>query len=84
MKLIKILVPIPGVVASAFTFPNFTINFYYYDNLNAIIYVEDTFDEARYNEDKECLQAILNDEKLNFFPLLIFRNKCVLKIENLN
>ena len=85
--------PTPGAPGATFTFSNFTINIYdlggarpirdyckfYYDNLNAIIYVVDTFDEGRYSESKECLQEVLKDEKLNNLPLLIFCNKCDLK-----
>ena len=52
---------------------------YYYDNVDAIIYVVDIIDEKRYDESRECLQNTLKEEKLNNLPLLIFCNKCDLK-----
>ena len=52
---------------------------YYYDNVDALIYVVDIIDEKRFDESRECLQNTLKDEKLNNIPLLIFCNKCDLK-----
>ena len=52
---------------------------YYYDNVDALIYVIDIIDEKRFDESRECLQNTLKDEKLNNLPLLIFCNKCDLK-----
>jgi len=47
----------------------------YYPNTNAIVYVVDSTDTARFNQSKEELLTLLTEPELKGVPLLIFANK---------
>ena len=47
----------------------------YYENTDALIYVVDSADEARVQEVKDNLEALLRDEQLSGVPVLVFANK---------
>ena len=48
---------------------------YYYENVDALIYVVDASDEGRIAECNESFQALLKDEKLQKIPVLAYGNK---------
>ena len=48
---------------------------YYYDKVDALIYVVDASDDARIAECNESFQALLKDEKLLKVPVLTYGNK---------
>ena len=52
---------------------------YYYENVDALIYVVDASDEARIAECNESFQELLKEEKLKNVPVLAFGNKADLK-----
>ena len=52
---------------------------YYYDQVDALIYVVDASDDARIAECNESFQALLKDEKLLKVPVLTYGNKADLK-----
>ena len=48
---------------------------YYYDKVDALIYVVDESDEERIKECNESFQSLLKDEKLDKVPVLAYGNK---------
>ena len=48
---------------------------YYYDQVDALIYVVDSSDEERIGECNESFKSILKDEKLTNVPVLAYGNK---------
>ena len=48
---------------------------YYYDNVDALIYVVDATDEGRIAECNNSFQGLLSEEKLKNIPVLIYGNK---------
>ena len=48
---------------------------YYYEKVDALIYVVDASDEARIDECNESFQSLLKDEKLDKVPVLAYGNK---------
>ena len=48
---------------------------YYYENVDALIYVVDASDEARIGECNESFQELLKEEKLKNVPVLAYGNK---------
>ena len=48
---------------------------YYYENVDALIYVVDASDEERIGECNESFQSLLKDEKLKNVPVLAYGNK---------
>jgi len=47
----------------------------YYENTDILIYVIDSADQKRFEESGVCLMELLEEEKLNGVPVLIFANK---------
>eukprot|EP01006_Ploeotia_vitrea_P016910 TRINITY_DN47851_c0_g2_i1.p1 TRINITY_DN47851_c0_g2~~TRINITY_DN47851_c0_g2_i1.p1 ORF type:complete len:319 (+),score=49.24 TRINITY_DN47851_c0_g2_i1:208-1164(+) len=47
----------------------------YFSELHAIIFVVDAADESRFEESKEALWGVLNDDRASEKPLLVFANK---------
>ena len=52
---------------------------YYYDNVDALVYVIDGTDEGRIKECNDSFQELLNEEKLKNIPVLVYANKADLQ-----
>ena len=48
---------------------------YYYDNVDALIYVVDASNESRIIESNNCFQELLKENKLKNIPVLVYGNK---------
>ena len=49
--------------------------FHYYENTDGVIFVVDSSDKERLEEAKEVLHSMVQDQRLNDTPLLVFSNK---------
>lgn len=81
--------PTPGVNAESIQIKGNKINLYdlggqkpirkywkyYYENVDALIYVVDTSDENRIKECNKIVQRLLKEEKLLGIPFLFYANK---------
>ena len=90
---IKITEPTKGVNVKSIIYSGFTINVtdiggqkeirqyweYYYDDVDALIYVVDASDDMRIAECNDQLKKLLKEPKLAKIPILTYANKSDLK-----
>jgi ADP-ribosylation factor-like protein 3 len=87
--------PTPGVNAKSFQYEGNKIDLYdlggqkaireyweyYYENVDALIYVFDVTDKERIGESYEVIQKLLEEDQLLNVPILFYGNKCDLTNE---